>query len=63
MAQLQSKISQLREMSEQMEGADGVDANESEELKSELVAFNSRWSNVTEQIKDEEKRLANNLSL
>lgn len=56
MAQLESKVSQLNNMTAQMEGADGVDSNEFAEVKSELADFNSRWSTATEQIKEEEKR-------
>lgn len=56
MAQLQSKITQMNEMVGQMEGADGVDANEYAEVKSELADFDTRWSTVAEQTSEEEKR-------
>lgn len=56
MAQLQPKITQLNEMTTQMEGADGVDVNEFAEIKSELADFNSRWVVITEQTNEEEKR-------
>lgn len=56
MAQLQPKIVQLKEMTTEMEGADGVDTNEFAEIKTELADFSTRWSTIIEQTKEEEKR-------
>ena len=57
MAQLQSKVDQLNEKNKEMDGVEGVDIDEYKELQSELNDFSTRWSSVSEDIKEEEKRL------
>ena len=57
MAQLQSKVDQLNEKNKEMGGVEGVDVVEYKELQSELNDFNIRWSSVSEDFKEEEKRL------
>lgn len=57
MEQLQPKITEINELMSQMKGAEGVDPEELSQLQAELADFGSRLSTVTEQIKDEEKRL------
>ena len=53
---MQPKVSQLNDICTQLEGADGVDADEYTEIKKELADFNSLWSTVTEETAEEEKR-------
>ena len=56
MEQLQPKITELNELMSQMKDADGVDQDELSQLQTELKDFDSRFSTVTEQITEEEKR-------
>ena len=56
MAQLQGKITELNEKNKEMAEAENVDPQEYKELQSELEDFNSRWSTVSEDVKEEEKR-------
>ena len=56
MEQLQPKITELNELMSQVKDADGVDQDELSQLQTELKDFDSRFSTVTEQITEEEKR-------
>ena len=56
MDEIQAKIRELKQLEKDMDGAEGVDANELEELQAELNSLDSRWTKLTDDIDSEDKR-------
>ncbi len=56
MDEIQSKILQLQQLRKDMDGADGVDSQEMEDLQAGLDALDSQWTTLTDDIEAEDQR-------
>ena len=56
MDEIQTKIHELEQLKKDMDGAEGVDAQEMEDLQAGLDSLDLRWDTLTDEIESEDQR-------
>jgi hypothetical protein len=56
MDEIQTKIRELEQLRKDMDGADGVDPEELEDLQAGSDALDTRWTTVTDDVEAEDQR-------
>ena len=56
MDEIQAKIHELQQLRKDMDGAEGVDAQELEDVQAGLDSLDLRWDTLTDEIESEDQR-------
>lgn len=56
MDEIQRKIHELQQLRKDMDGADGVDPQELEDLQADIDSLDTKWTTLTDDINAEETR-------